>query len=357
MSMIREGRASSPRLPSGAECADVYPPESKAFHVICERDVGLFSLIQQVIANVTWAAQKRCIPVVYFQDKTCYWTEKGYCSKNTVWEYYFEPVVQAYSASCIPKHVREVIRQRPPSPFDLGYYADECTFVSSHFGDHPALAGKALSIPYLLDDPGPELRRRSAEIIRRYVRPRDFIKEKVTRFFQRHMSQNYLIGVHARGTDAISPQEVRPHRQGSLNLEKYVEVIRHLLIQQPTAQIFVATDSEASLYFLQSAFPGRVIACEAIRHQTGEAAAQGPTGWIMPAYFATDRDRAARNGEDAVVEYLLLSQCDFLVHNASSLARTVLLKVPGLPHVNTHPQVGRDRDAVCEPEAGRTREG
>jgi len=56
----------------------------------------------------------------------------------------------------------------------------------------------------------------------------------------------------------------------------------------------------------------------------------------MPAYIAADRDTAARNGEDAVVEYLLLSRCDYLVHNGSSLARTVLLNSPALPHTNTH---------------------
>ena len=78
------------------------------------------------------------------------------------------------------------------------------------------------------------------------------------------------------------------------------------------------------------------MAYDSIRHQSGEAAGQGPTGWIMPAYIAGDRGRAARNGEDAIVEYLLLSRCDHLVHNGSSLARTVLLNAPRLPHTNTH---------------------
>ncbi len=48
------------------------------------------------------------------------------------------------------------------------------------------------------------------------------------------------------------------------------------------------------------------------------------------------RDVAAKNGEDAVIESLLLSRCDHLVHNGSSLARTVLLHAPELPHTNTH---------------------
>jgi hypothetical protein len=37
-----------------------------------------------------------------------------------------------------------------------------------------------------------------------------------------------------------------------------------------------------------------------------------------------------------VIEHLLLARCAALVHNGSSLARTVLLRNPVLPHVNTH---------------------
>jgi hypothetical protein len=110
----------------------------------------------------------------------------------------------------------------------------------------------------------------------------------------------------------------------------------------------VATDEQASLNHLTKAFGRRVVAYESVRHQGGEAAGHGPMGWIMPAYIAGDRDVAARNGEDAVIEYLLLSRCHYLVHNGSSLARTVLLNVPRLPHTNTHcrsvPGTGGVRD-------------
>jgi hypothetical protein len=98
----------------------------------------------------------------------------------------------------------------------------------------------------------------------------------------------------------------------------------------------VASDEQSSLDHLAAAFGDRVIAYDTVRHRDGAAAGQGPTGWIMPAYIVRDRDVAARNGEDAVVEYLLLSRCHHLVHNGSSLARTVLLNAPELPHTNTH---------------------
>lgn len=305
-------------------------------HIICERDAGLFSLIQQVITNIPWAIQEGRTPIVYFQGKTCYWTPNGFHGKDTVWEYYFEPVVAAYAASSIPQHIRELISHNHPSPFEVGYFADEHAFVSCHFGDHPALEGKTLPIPYLWDDPDDRLRQKANDIIRCFVRPRDYIQQKVSNFFQKHMNRQHVIGVHARGTDAISKEEIRPHRQGSLVLSTYVMEIQRLLEAQPTARIFVATDDQSSLEYLMKAFGKRVFAYDSIRHEGGEAAGEGPTGWIMPAYIAGDRDRAARNGEEAVIEYLLLSRCDHLVHNGSGLARTVLLNVPQLPHTNTH---------------------
>jgi hypothetical protein len=317
-------------------------------HIMCERDVGLFSLVQQVIANIHWAISESRVPVVYFQSKTCYWTPDGYYGKDTVWEYYFEPVVKDYPASRIPEYVREIIRERHPSPFEVGYFADDQTFVSSHFGDHPALAGKALFIPYLRDDPDHWLRQTANELINRFVRPRQYVYEKESRFFRHHMEGHYNIGVHMRGTDATSPQEVRVHRHGSLSLPNFVREIRRLLEVWPTARIFVATDAEASLAFVRNAFGNRVMAYDTLRHESGEPAGKGPTGWIMPAYIMRGGDSAARNGEDAVVEYLLLSRCNYLIHNGSSLARTVLLNVPNLAHTNTHSQKRRQPINVAD---------
>lgn len=305
-------------------------------HVVCERDVGLFSLIQQVIANIPWALAEHRIPVVHFGRGTCYWTPNGYRGRQTVWEYYFEPVIPGHPASSIPEPVRARLSAEPPSPHEVGYLADEHTFVSSHFGDHPQLTGTALRIPYRWDDPDDVLRRQAKAIIDRYIRPRAYLLQKVDDFFASRMAGHHLIGVHARGTDATSRQELRPFRQGSLVLSRYVAEIERLLDTQPRAKILVASDEQATLDHLASALGVRVIAYDTVRHRDGEAAGQGPTGWIMPAYIARDRDVAARNGEDAVIEYLLLSRCHQLVHNGSSLARTVLLNAPELPHTNTH---------------------
>ena len=305
-------------------------------HIMCERDVGLFSLIQQVIGNIPWATDEGRIPIAYFRDKTCYWTPRGYHGKDTVWEYYFEPIVTSHPAFTIPRHIQNIISDRFPSPHDVGYFADENTFISAHYGDHPALQGKTRPIPYLYDDPDKDLREEAHRIIQQFVRPRDYIQDKVNRFLEQFMKGRTIIGVHVRGTDSISKGEKRPHRQGSLVLSKYIAQIEQLLKARPTAGIFVATDAQSSLERLRKAFGSRVIAYNSLRHESGETAGKGPTGCLVPAYIAGNRDRAARNGEEAVIECLLLSKCNHLIHNGSSLARTVLLISTQMPHSNTH---------------------
>jgi hypothetical protein len=305
-------------------------------HVICERDVGLFSLVQQVVANVPWALADGRTPVVYFGPGTCYWTPNGYRGRSTVWEYYFEAVVPSHPAASIPERVRTALAERPPDPWQLGYLVDDHTFATSHYGDHSDLRGRSLPIPYQWDDPDDGLRRRAKAVLDGYVRPRSYVRRKVDEFFAAHLAGHPVIGVHVRGTDATSRREERPFRQGSLVLSRYCDVIDDLMASHAGARVLVATDDASSLDHLRRCFGHRVVAYDAVRHEGGEPAGQGPTGWIMPAYIAADRDRAARNGEDAVVEYQLLSRADHLVHNGSSLARTVLLNAPDLPHTNTH---------------------
>src|SRR4029450_12346418 len=160
---------------------------------------------------------------------------------------------------------------------------------------------------------------------------RPFITAKVARFFDAHMRGSEVIGVHVRGTDAVSVyRRARP-----LDLRRFENALSRLLQDRPKAKVFVATDAQASLGRLAAAFGARVLAYDAVRHVEGEATGKGPTGWQMPAYVTADRETAAQNGEDAVVEYLLLSRCSYLVHNGASLATTVLLRDPDMPHINT----------------------
>jgi len=74
---------------------------------------------------------------------------------------------------------------------------------------------------------------------------------------------------------------IRQHGKGSLKLPRYVTQIRRPLRAEPEARIFVATDAHSSVDYMRNAFGSRVISCDSIRHESGEAAGKGPAGWIM----------------------------------------------------------------------------
>lgn len=141
-----------------------------------------------------------------------------------------------------------------------------------------------------------------------------------------------MIGVHIRGTDALGDPD-RHVKVGRVNFRKYVSVLRRLRRKNPDALIFVASDAQDSVDRIRTTFSG-VIAYDSIRHHGGELAGRGPAGGLMPAYLAQDPDRAAQNGEEAVIEYLLLCRCNYLVHNRSNIPRTVLLTVPDMQETN-----------------------
>jgi len=304
-------------------------------HILRERDVGLFSLVQQVIANVPWALADGRIPVACFGEGCSYWKAGGHRGRDNVWEYYFEPAVPDFPSSRIPGDLWARIDPIFPGDLEVGVAIEDGHFVTRHFGDHADLMGKSMVIPYRWDDPSPELRRRAAEIIKTYVRPRPYIKQAAADFRATHLPEPF-IGIHVRGTDAISKDERRLHRQGSLSFPHFKRAIHSALRSQPDAALFVATDSERSLERLRSWFGDRVRAYDSLRHREGPAAGRGPAGSLMPAYVSVSPDAAARNGEEALIEYCLLCSSSLLIHNGSGLARTVLLTRPDLPHVNTH---------------------
>ena len=311
--------------------ASTTPDASKpaVLHIVCDRDVGLFNLVLGVITHTFWALKEGRIPIIYYGQKNCYWTPNGYRGRNTVWEYYFEPVIPEYPVSHIPPNVLKSIADDPPKRTDLGHFVDEFAFVSNNGAWHITIDGEGLRGPPTNKPSSRKIRELASAIIRDYIRPRDYIIERAYRFFHENLAGRYVIGVHIRGTDAIV-DPTRHVKQSRVNYRKYIAVLRRLLRKNPNALIFIASDEQASVDRIRNAFSG-VIAYDSIRHDGGEVAGSGPAGGIMPAYLTQDPDRAAQNGEEAVIEYMLLCRCNYLVHNYSSIPRMVLLTVPDCP--------------------------
>jgi hypothetical protein len=188
-------------------------------HIVCERWVGLFSLIQQVIAHIPWASAERRVPIVHFGAGCPYWRRDGYAGRDTVWEYYFEPLIPQHGTDTIPASFKREITERPLEFHEPWRALDSESIASSHFGDHPDIRKQTLKITYGRLDPSGRSRRRAARVIREFIRPRGYIQAQADETFRRELEGRFVIGVHARGIDAL--HDASGLRKDSLFLSSY----------------------------------------------------------------------------------------------------------------------------------------
>jgi hypothetical protein len=95
-------------------------------------------------------------------------------------------------------------------------------------------------------------------------------------------------------------------------------------LQKENIKIFVATDEEPFLEFMQKKFPGKVAAIDAIRSKNG-------------APIHTSARNGYKKGEDALIDCILLSKCSKLYKMASNLSDVSMRFNPFVPviHLNT----------------------
>jgi len=259
---------------------------------------GFAACLLTVLNYLRHCDREGLIPVVDI-DATC---ETQFldpeCGGN-VWEQYFEPVGPWSSAElrrllADPAHgdsapqlrhadpsLPEWIRAPPDSIF---------TWIFAHWREDP---------PEDLPSWFTEQRRKGRETVRRHVRPKPHILEKVDRFFEAELKGRPVLGVHMRGTDLHYAPPVSP--------AEYFDPIEKYLEKQDDARIFLATDQIQYLELLEKRYPGIVVSTECLR----SADATAP--------FEMQASTPYRKGEEVLIDILLLSRCDRLVRGASNI--------------------------------------
>lgn len=153
----------------------------------------------------------------------------------------------------------------------------------------------------------------AAALLRRHVRVRPFLVERVERFCRETLAGEHVLGVHYRGTDKTEDAAAVPY-------DAMCSAIGAGLQAQgpgPT-RIFVATDDQAFLDHARLMFPGQVAALPMARSEDGR-----PMHKAWGGGFA--------GGADAIVDCLLLSRCHRLIRTPSNLSLCATLFNPTLP--------------------------
>lgn len=320
--------------------------------IIRERDVGLFSMLLQILNTLSLLESQRIdrVPVVIMGRGISYFHEEGHEGRRTAWEYYFEPLVTHVSEEHVlavlggralellgskRKHL-EHARGAIEFPQNLHLLPPLTSRDKSNIAELEHIVGSrdwawTESFNPIVD--GMSQARSEAPpgsypgLVERYIRPREHVLHKVRMLFDARLRGFHVIGVHVRGTDGFSA----PARGIELPFDRYFREIdqRLAMVGRDSCRVFLATDEQYVVSRFEERFGDLLVYYDAVRNMDSENVfGAGPTGQVMPGYITNGSVSATQNGEDAVVEYSLLCKSDLLIHNLSSLSMVARLSVP-----------------------------
>lgn len=271
-----------------AQATDLKDGQKKLVIGCHQSKAGLFSMFFCALNNIAWCEKNNVVPVVYWDDKCVYYSDKGHNGGKNVWEYYFEPVSwESYRPN---DEIRKAFRDPDNQSINVL--------------QHPVY-DKAIR-----DEAKVEHRKNVNKLIQKYVKIKRPIMDKVELFYQKNMVGKKNIGIHIRGTDKV--KEV-----GAARLEDIVTVANNIAKAIPDAQFFVATDELQLLTRITPLLNGKVISYDVTRSDSKK-----------PLHLSNKNNPAL--GEEVLIEVQLLSRCDMFVHTYSNVASAVLFFNPDL---------------------------
>lgn len=162
-------------------------------------------------------------------------------------------------------------------------------------------------------------RTRAKELIDRYIHIKPEIEHEVNEFIAQNFSHCFVIGLHYRGTDKIA-EAPRVSYEKAISDINWIIGLLHL--EGANFKIFVASDEQEFVDFINRCYPGRIINTNFIRSTNNIALHSG-------MYYQSNFQK----GKEALLDCLLLSRCGFLIRTESCLSK---ISEYFNPHLQVH---------------------
>jgi hypothetical protein len=150
------------------------------------------------------------------------------------------------------------------------------------------------------------------------------VLEQVSQTFGQFLDGHFCIGIHRRVSNAMVADLQKDGKVPSLELFiNTVEAILSILTREGISDhvIFLATDDAEAVDVFKCAFGCRLIVRDNVQRTTSDAAEVHFRDW----------DRLSiTDAEDVLVDTVLLSKCDVLVHASSSVSTVASIMNPAL---------------------------
>jgi predicted RNase H-related nuclease YkuK (DUF458 family) len=158
-------------------------------------------------------------------------------------------------------------------------------------------------------------RKRGYFLIRKYIKIRPYVQRLVDNFYNKNLTNAFLIGVHYRGTDKSSEAARTEYDQVFKALENKIKSLNG-----KPYKIFVATDEQNFINAVKSKF-GNIYYTNAIRSTNG-----APVHYNNSSHF--------KHGLECLIDALLLARCNTLIRTASNVSNIVSMLNPTLEVIN-----------------------
>jgi hypothetical protein len=268
---------------------------------------GFFAYVNFSINQIVYAQKHDLTPVIYFgpvsRDGSNAFYDAG--RGDNIWDYYFEPVDGI---------THDQLQAKIADPEDDLDEDDVKTLSTEELWDiHCKEAGSVFVYPHsmhrraTIDDAWYETQRdKGRRLVDRYVRVKSHVMDKVNAFADEHFGTQLILGTHMRGTDkgtahasadlmrVVPPDEYFPH------IDAYFE-------EHGGGKIFIATDQRQFIDDVRTRYGNRTLAYDAIRGSSD----------LNP--FEVNDGKGYRKREEALIDCLLLSRCDYLLRCTSAV--------------------------------------
>jgi hypothetical protein len=169
------------------------------------------------------------------------------------------------------------------------------------------------------------------EKIKQYIKIKNHITEKVETFYNTYMQNHICIGVHVRYANAHI-HEVPGGKHPDLN--EYKAEIDVLIKLHPTTpiKIFLASDSNSVINHFKKIYPNSTLvyidAFRSSEAQDPNLVYENPNYWTSHPTEFHQKKPGCFGGETTLLDGLLLSKCDYLIHTTSNVSTFVSLMNP-----------------------------
>ena len=290
---------------------------------------GFFAQVQFILNElIAVKNHASAVPIVelgpYSVDGPNKYFDRG--AGPNAWAYYFEAVAGSLEYDTALKLVRQhestCLYTLLNAELWRLHYFEPLSFFTYPYG---CMQGREL-----LPDWWEDNRRKARIAVSKYLRVKPHIRDKVESIAQALFGAK-MLGVHIRGTDKGSALGVPKQLSRIVPPAEYFSRIDEYLYKHPNAGIFLATDQMQFRRVLKARYGERVVFYD--------AAAVSET---MSNVFQTgDGTSNYKNGEDVLIDMLLLARCDFLLKCTSAVGEFALYLNPKLRAVDLNVSEGQ----------------